>query len=319
MGTRKEIFFKIIAIILSSIVTLIALEYYYTWYNNKWLNRVRNRIQANQLETRLSNDPVLIYELNPDHPLNNSHGFRDREFTPRPEPGTKRVAVIGDSITMGLGVELHESFPTVLNRMFAEANENIELYNFGVTGYNTEQEFQVLTTRVIHYHPDFILWVYHPNDPAHAVLDNANGDLGKYYIRPSCHLCFAVNRFFYFKSRQNYILNHDLDHADRHEKWHFWKRDKIKSDLTQIRDWLSDQSLPWLMIIIPVWPQPGHTFDPYYLIRSTEDKHLLLDELEIPYVDLFEFFRTREPIQYQVGVDRWHPNALGHAAIAEYI
>jgi len=100
---------------------------------------------------------------------------------------------------------------------------------------------------------------------------------------------------------------------------HFWKRDKIKRDLTEIRDWLSDQSLPWLMIISPVWPQPGDTFDPYYLIRSTEDKHLLLDELEIPYVDLFEFFRTREPIQYQVGVDRWHPNALGHAAIAEYI
>lgn len=320
MGTRKEFFFKITAIILSSIVTLIALEYYFTWYNNKRFTKVRNRIQANQLETRLSNDSILIYELNSDYPLNNSHGFRDREFTLRPEPGTKRVAVIGDSVTMGAGVEFHESFPAVLNRMFAEANENIELYNFGVTGYNTEQEFQVLKTKAIHYHPDFVLWVYHPNDPAHAVLDNANGDLGKYYIRPVCHLCFAVNRFLYFKRKQIYTLIHDLDHADWHEKIHFWKRDKIKRDLIEIRDWLSDRSLPWLMIVIPVWPQPGDSFDPYYLIRPTEDMRVLLDELEIPYVDLFEFFGNQEPTQYQIEIeDEWHPNALGHSTIAEYI
>jgi lysophospholipase L1-like esterase len=320
MRPGKEFFFKAAAVFLSTVLTLLALEYYFTWYNTVRFDKVKNRLRGVQLETRASNDPILLYELDPDHPLNNSHGFRDREFTVRPAPGMKRVAVIGDSVAMGAGVAVSESFPSVLNRMFVEAGEPVEVYNFGVTGYNTEQEFRLLKTRAIHYHPDFVLWVYHPNDPADAVLDNANGDLGKYYVRPDCQLCFAVNRFFYFKGKQIHTLIHGIQEADWHEKIHFWKRDKIKRDLAEIRDWLSARDLPWLVIVIPVWPQPGDTFDPYYLIRSTLDMGVLLDELQIPYIDLFEFFRTREPTQYQIEIeDEWHPNAAGHAAVAEYV
>lgn len=320
IGIRRETVFKIVTVVLSIVLTVAALETYFTIKYHRWFAKARSKILYAELKTRPSADPILIYELNPKNPENNSAGFRDRPFTAHAAPGWVRIALIGDSVVMGAGVERDEAFSAVLNRMFGKAGEKIEVYNFGVTGYNTVQEFEVLKTRAMEFHPDFILWNYHLNDPADAVQDNANGNLGKYYYHPTSFLWFSITRNFYFKRKQFYTLIHGMGDADWHETIHFWKRNEIERDLGNIRDWLSERSIPWMVVLIPVWPQRGDTFDPYYLIRPWNDTRALLEELNIPYVDTFEFFGKREPTQYQIDIDdEWHPNPKGHAAIAEYI
>lgn len=91
----------------------------------------------------------------------NSDGLRDREH-PQPKPAnTLRVAVLGDSFIEALQVPFEDSFCAVLDRELkscpALAGRNVEVINFGVSGYGTAQELLTLRSNVWQYAPDIVL------------------------------------------------------------------------------------------------------------------------------------------------------------------
>lgn len=101
----------------------------------------------------------------------NSMGYRDYEHTLEKVPGIYRIAVIGDSIAKGFGTPQHEgTFPSVLERKLRESGVSAEVMNFGVEGYNTQQEVETLKDRGLRYSPDLVVLAYDLNDrtwPAH--------------------------------------------------------------------------------------------------------------------------------------------------------
>jgi lysophospholipase L1-like esterase len=127
-----------------------------------------------------SEDPVLRYELKPnghsqqDCVANsiNSKGFRDREFPTERLGNIYRIAVLGDSVTYGLGLELNDTFAKQLERKLnaaeqARYSENpvqYEVLNFGVNGYNTPQEVRQYELLGSQHHPDMIIVNYILND-----------------------------------------------------------------------------------------------------------------------------------------------------------
>ncbi|MDI9571026.1 MAG: SGNH/GDSL hydrolase family protein [Pseudomonadota bacterium] len=88
----------------------------------------------------------------------NAAGFRDRERLLAKGPKTKRVAVIGDSFTAGLGVKDTEAFTAVLEASLPGA---VEVLNFGVNGFGPTQECLLLTARVLPYRPDLVSMVFY--------------------------------------------------------------------------------------------------------------------------------------------------------------
>ena len=91
----------------------------------------------------------------------NSHGFRDRQRSYEKPPDTFRIAVIGDSYAEALQVTLDETFWSVMERKLSEspwfAGQRVEVLNFGVSGYGTAQELEMLRHYVWDYEPDLIL------------------------------------------------------------------------------------------------------------------------------------------------------------------
>jgi hypothetical protein len=76
----------------------------------------------------------------------NREGFREpNDLGPRPK-GVRRIAVIGDSITMGEGVHERDTFCRRLETMInahvstAQTGKAFEVVNLGVRGFNTAQE-----------------------------------------------------------------------------------------------------------------------------------------------------------------------------------
>jgi lysophospholipase L1-like esterase len=95
----------------------------------------------------------------------NSLGFRDREHSPAKPDGVYRIAVLGDSVTMGLQIQNREDlFPEVLQRELETAGHRIEVLNFGVSGYNTQQEVAIFLEKGLEYRPDLVLVQYSLND-----------------------------------------------------------------------------------------------------------------------------------------------------------
>lgn len=134
--------------------------------------------------------PLEKYQWSPHHYLNyyptpnyrkgltyhNSLGFRSQEFNPVKPDNTYRIVTIGGSTTYTVSVKDNEkTFPYLLERFLREdqGNENIEVINADVGGYNSWESLINLQFRVLDIDPDLVI-VYHGTNDVHTRLVSEN-------------------------------------------------------------------------------------------------------------------------------------------------
>ena len=92
----------------------------------------------------------------------NSDGLRDDEYEVE-RNASRRVAILGDSLTFGWGVEKSETFEVLLEQMFSERGPT-EMINFGHGNYNTQQQVNLFKDKGLKYQPDDVFVFYFIND-----------------------------------------------------------------------------------------------------------------------------------------------------------
>lgn len=111
-----------------------------------------------------SDNPAISYELIPNVERvayrslvkTNSLGFRSSEI----DPSRLLIAVLGDSITFGYGVENDETIATQLEMQLPQ----YQFLNAGVPGYHLGQETAAYQEKITPLEPDGIILVFYPND-----------------------------------------------------------------------------------------------------------------------------------------------------------
>ena len=103
-----------------------------------WVNLPNTKGQFSRLEFSY---PVEINDL----------GMRDRPVGPK-EPGTMRVAVLGDSFAWGVGAAYGERFTEVIEKL----DPKIDVLDFGVSGYSPVQYLLQLDS-VLKLKPDYVI------------------------------------------------------------------------------------------------------------------------------------------------------------------
>ncbi len=165
---------KLLLVMTSIGLTLLVLEIFIriAGINDQFTRKVFSK---NLLQ--ISENSTLIYELKPggssfiDGVPNviSAQGLRDREYDIPKPPGVKRILILGDSVTYGLGVRLEDTFAKQLEIMLAEDNypsiKKIEVLNMGVNGYKTVQEVEHLKVNGLRFEPDVVILAYNLNDP----------------------------------------------------------------------------------------------------------------------------------------------------------
>lgn len=98
------------------------------------------------------------------HVVYNGDFMRDDEFISGEKNQTARVAVLGDSITFGGGIENpKDRFSDILEEKLKAAGYKIEVYNLGKPGADTELEIQTYNQfKFIEF--DIVIWQYFLND-----------------------------------------------------------------------------------------------------------------------------------------------------------
>jgi lysophospholipase L1-like esterase len=110
-----------------------------------------------------SPSPREIYRLRPGWGDHNDFGQRDRAYSRTKPPRTFRVAGIGDSITYGSGAPRERVFlKQAESRLLGD--RPVEVINFGVPGYNTAQEANLLEDEVVEWDPDLVVLQFCRND-----------------------------------------------------------------------------------------------------------------------------------------------------------
>lgn len=98
----------------------------------------------------------------------NSQGFHDREHSLVKPPNTIRIALLGDSFTEARQLPQTQGIAAVIERELQNcptlAGRDIEVMNFGVNGYGTDQELLTLREKVWNYSPDLVLLNFYPGN-----------------------------------------------------------------------------------------------------------------------------------------------------------
>jgi hypothetical protein len=93
----------------------------------------------------------------------NSRGLRDREFSFDKPPRTIRVGAFGDSFTFGEGVESEQTYPKLLEQLFAHdarftsAGWRVEVLNFGIGKTGTSHQLAWYRKEGVRYHLDVVM------------------------------------------------------------------------------------------------------------------------------------------------------------------
>ncbi len=303
---------------------------------------LRAGLKANSIAAVVTNsdDAVLGFELIPGKVCEfknaivaiSGGGYRCSLHSATNRQAEVRVAVLGDSTAFGWGVEYEASFPEVFRkRMEALSGRVIELRNYAVPAYNSEQESRLFTHRVLRsYPPDLVILGYDHNDPEPALnpllgaLPAEYGDnpihsmLWKYVVRKGRQRwtrwqTFGVNRHQFVKNMVGrFIVGGPL--YDRHLE-----------ALRQIASEARKRNIP----VVAVIHNPFVVFDPQY--EGNPGYALLsgristnLSGMGYCVLDLYPRYQEKmkgEGVANLAGL--WlspldcHPNPAGHEFIAE--
>ncbi|MBI4051276.1 MAG: SGNH/GDSL hydrolase family protein, partial [Elusimicrobia bacterium] len=96
----------------------------------------------------------------------NRLGLRGPQISEQPTPNRRRILVLGDSMTVGWGVEEAETFIEVMNR----ARKDWEVLNLGVSGFGTRSEWGLLRRLGPKLRPSDIVLAFYLNDPEESYV-----------------------------------------------------------------------------------------------------------------------------------------------------
>ncbi|MCP4200887.1 MAG: SGNH/GDSL hydrolase family protein [bacterium] len=281
---------------------------YYRWRENfdnyGWFDKV----------TIPSRNPVLMWEYRSYGKYvharirTNRYGFRDRDYKSTKKPcNTFRVAFAGDSITLGLGIHLRETFVRQFemeaSRM--KSQPRVQALNFGVDGYNTPQILEVVRTKVLPFSPDKVVYVMCLND---FDFDESSGEKILYFRKPKSFFLLTLE-----KALQR------LQGGDFH-RFHFKKNKMVVfQSILDMKEILEPRGIDFQVVLVPVFPDRPLTFDDYPLLDVHQEIGEFSKEKAISLLDLRAAFAASGGLPRDYALDVWHPNVKGHRFIAEQL
>jgi lysophospholipase L1-like esterase len=313
----SKILLSVFSLVITLILTIGIIEVKTRWDEGVYLKDMQAKYEGRELCLRASQDPILIYELTPNKCDHNSLGFRDVEHTKAKPRGTFRIGVIGDSVTEGVGVEIDESYPRVLENILVDSGYRVEVLKFAVRGYATTQEL-VLLQQALKFDLDLVVWSYVLNDPAHPIYHAVNAEMDRYFYKPDSYFVHWIKRKLFFADQRSRSKGCNEEY---HAKLHCQYKDVIEQQLNSIA--LKTVNIPVLMLIHPVFEQDG--FDRYELTTVHADLADMANSAHLYPVDILDDYKNlpnsvlKRSEAAGEWFDPWHPNATGHRIIAERI
>jgi lysophospholipase L1-like esterase len=240
----------------------------------------------------------------------NSAGLADKEYPIEKPIGTRRIALMGDSITRGQGAPFGGNYESLLeNKLNAahttEQTTQFEILNFAVGGYHITQQLEAAITKATPYNPDVYvvalsdLSVYRRWHGHISTLMYSGLDLKYDYLRSMVR-----------EAR----LTPDDPIGVFDTRLARFRIPTIQWVLTELQAHAVKHGAKLMVILVPTADDPAMLAEAFLGVRE------VIRDLGIPFVDLLNTFATVEDSDvYAVAKDDRHPNAAGHQLLFEQL
>jgi len=192
---KRRLIFDVLGIILSLGTILLVIETYVRVIADDGMQYDLEMWKYARDVKQISPDPLLAHEHAQSRHIvlmgvdfqTNSKGLRDREFSYDRQPGTLRILMLGDSLTVGWGVPVERTFSKRIEKLFAADGVDAEVINTGVGNYNTIQEVQYFMNEGFKYRPDIVVLNFFIND-AEPILPHERPSI----LARVCYACIFI-------------------------------------------------------------------------------------------------------------------------------
>jgi len=243
----------------------------------------------------------------------NSLGLRDKEYAVPKPPGTYRIMVLGDSVTLGWGVEEGSCYA---KRLEALLNENLsgkthvryEVINAGVGNYGTVQEWAYFKEEGRELDPDMVIVGFFVNDAEPVPKRSCSFVLNhsRLAVFVWSRLKAVASRFSPKEGYRDYYLGLYDEKADG------WVR--CKAALKELIRYCKGHKKRVLVAFLPEL----HDLGDGYPFKDVHEKVRAIVTAEgADYFDLYPVLKGQDPRKLWVSREDVHPNRLGHEWIAE--
>lgn len=289
--------------------------------------------------------PGLFYELKPgssvvidgEENVINSLGMRDRAVAHRKEEGVFRIAAVGDSLTYGWRVGLDDCYVKQLESLLnekASGGRRFEVLNFGVSGYNSEQELIVVEKKVLDFDPDLVIVGFVPNDILFStsvealVLAKHDSAFGRQVLQAEKLLEEYTPRKaedvlpgWLSWSRLTCLLWQRIENTKKGDFLVSYYRNEerwsaLSDTLRRIKTLLDREGIPAFVAIIP---------EDYRILfkKARQEIHeklaAFLTGIDLAFVDLVAAYEGESVENLIINDQDPHPNAHGHSIAARAI
>ena len=293
-------------------------------------------LQINRATVRRSDDPRLRFELRPSGLARaeveyrvNELGLRGPETTLDKPPGVRRVAVLGDSIAFGYWVADEASFARQLEALLraSPGAGGVEVLNFGVPGYNLEQEVETLRARALAFAPDVVVVLFCLNDleglfsyELGLVQERTErrrswlGSVREWLVDRSRLFAWVEYRLTELDARRAFVRAKNPLEGRVYAAALGEQKRALAAQFRVLRSVLAGRGIPCLVVVVPFL---GERFDRYphrelhrAVVETAEAESLAGLDL----LDCFSAYPFRD-----LRVDVVHPSPLGHRVAAHAV
>ncbi len=271
--------------------------------------------------SRPSDNPRLVYELTPGKLEVNAAGYRGPEYPQKKPARVKRIVGIGDSGAFGLGVSEKDTFLRQLEATYGASGADVEVINLAVSGYNSEQELEVLRTRAFDFEPDLIVLAYDHNDAA-PILSPSRPPVAEDYGRNPLHseLIRYVLRKAYTEPRLRTDGRVD-GYVTRGVNW-----DRHLAALAEMVRLCRERSMPVVVLVYDMLVKPGNFTSSRHYLSLHAPQLALWHDAGFEVVECYGLFQSHmlahgwknaTPLWVSTNPRDGHPNPEAHRLIAQ--
>lgn len=294
-------------------------------------------VQINRATVRRSDNPRLRFELRPGGEARaevgyqvNQLGLRGPETTLEKPAGVRRVALLGDSIAFGYWVSQEQGFAHQLEALLNDAGAasgRVEVLNFGVPGYNLEQEIEALRARALAFSPDLVVVLFCLNDleglfsyELGLVQERSDrrrtlvGRAREWLVASSRLFAWVEYRLTELEARRHFVkAKNPLEGTLFAEALGAQAR-ALRGQLAVLRALVASRGIPGLVVVMPVL---GDRFERY---PHREVHRAVVEAAEAESLGALDLFDCYSAYPFRdLRVDVVHPSPLGHRVAAHAV
>jgi hypothetical protein len=245
----------------------------------------------------------------------NAWGMRDTNYTKEKTARTFRIALLGGSYEMGVGVNNNEIFEALIEKRLNEALpqhpelkfQKIEILNFAGGGYHLPQHLWLCDHKIFDFNPDLVLYIAHSEDARRL-----NG-----FMSNLIQNGIALEYNYYNTIKKESGARQGQSNTEIRNRLFPYNEKLMRWTMSEMAKQCSTHGAKFQLAYLPALADEKHTEEIVFWKSVMTELNQQDTNTQAEVLSLATIWDTVNRMEYRISKTNSHPNKKGHERIAK--